>query len=136
MQELRNLIFKEAHEYQTRELAIKYFLGCGLDVLKVTIEDVEKLRDFINKEIYILLADDSYSMVKDLHVKKKIKKYKFGIKLFVDGSYFKNREAISFYKDRVIGFCGWASGCNRIPFIKGFVEWCDWMKNIVKELEG
>ena len=28
---------------------------------------------------------------------------------------------------RRCGFCGWASGCNRIPFIKGFVKWCDYL---------
>ena len=127
---MKKQILKEAHFPSSSELAREYFTKCGLAVKKVTMKHAEKLRDFINKEIYALLLDESYQMIKKLQMSRKIKKKKFALKLYVDGSYFTEREAISFYYDDdfIIGFCGWASGCNRIPFIKGFVEWCDWMK--------
>ena len=47
--------------------------------------------------------------------------------LRVDGSYFKDREAISFNGDGFIGFCGWASSRNERPFIDAFIEWTEWL---------
>lgn len=46
--------------------------------------------------------------------------------LRVDGPYFTDREAISFNRDRFIGFAGWASDKNVKPFISAFIEWVDW----------
>lgn len=49
------------------------------------------------------------------------------IKLTVRGSYFDDREAITFDFRGVewIGFCGWASSRNEIPFVEVFEEWCN-----------
>lgn len=47
--------------------------------------------------------------------------------LRVDGSYFEDREAISFNGDGFIGFCGWASSKNERPFLDAFEEWCAWL---------
>lgn len=86
----------------------------------------ERLSKLIQKEIDKLLADESYSMVPKLRIKDKIQKNKDGIFLKVSGSYFSDREAISFYtRDNFIGFCGWADGCNRTPFVIGFLNWVD-----------
>jgi hypothetical protein len=75
-----------------------------------------------------LLADKSYDMVGKLRMHPNIKFDKDNVYLLTDGSYFDKREAISFnLNSKFIGFCGWASGCNRIPFIKGFVKWCDYL---------
>jgi hypothetical protein len=46
-----------------------------------------------------------------------------GFYLKVNGPYFSRREAISFYPDGRIGFCGWASGPNRQPFVEAFSIW-------------
>ncbi|KKL58850.1 hypothetical protein LCGC14_2221220, partial [marine sediment metagenome] len=58
--------------------------------------DYVKLREFVNKEIYILLVDKSYSMIKRLRMHRKIKFNKDGVCLFTDGFYFDKREAITF----------------------------------------
>ena len=46
--------------------------------------------------------------------------------LRVQGPYFSNREAISFNVGGFIGFAGWASDKNVVPFVNAFVEWVDW----------
>ena len=46
----------------------------------------------------------------------------------VSSHYFEGREAISFNADGWIGFCGWASGTNEIPFINAFNRWLDTLK--------
>lgn len=121
-------IFEKAHWEESSELARTYFKECELKMEEITMEQYQKLSEFITAEIKPLLADKSYQMVQDLRMHKKIKKYKEGIHLLTDGSYFEGRQAISFYfKDKII-FCSWASGCNRIPYIKGFVKWCDYLK--------
>lgn len=45
--------------------------------------------------------------------------------MYVDGSYFKEREAISFNPGGFIGFGGWASGKNVQPMLRAFIKWCD-----------
>ncbi len=131
-------IFKKSHQPEASQLARDYFKQKGVRFENLGEEDYQKLREFVNKEIYILLANEDYSMIKDLRVNKKIKKDRYGFFLTAEGSYFDEREAISFYNPKTndrsitIGFCGWADGCNRIPFIKGFIKWCDWVvKNVV-----
>ena len=126
-------IFEKAHQEESSELSRKYFESLGLRVQDIILSDCEKLSRFIQDEMYVLLADKSYSMVTDLRMHKKIRVDECGIFLYTDGSYFSKRQAISIEFNKTdgfkfIGFCGWASGCNRIPFIKGFVKWCDWMK--------
>lgn len=48
--------------------------------------------------------------------------------LYVNGSYFRRREAISFNQDGFIGFCGWACTNNTIPFTNAFKRWVDYLK--------
>lgn len=43
----------------------------------------------------------------------------------VDGSYFEGREAISFNGDGFVGFAGWASTKNVLPFYRAFSAWLD-----------
>jgi len=45
--------------------------------------------------------------------------------MYVNGSYFKRREAISFNPGGFIGFGGWASSKNVQPMVRAFVKWCD-----------
>lgn len=46
------------------------------------------------------------------------------IYLYVNGSYFKRRECISFNRDGFIGFAGWADSNNVQPILKAFNQWC------------
>ena len=92
------------------------------------IGDYYKLSELMQEEIYRLLADKTYSMINKLSMHSKIRLEKDYVHLFVNGFYFNKREAITFdLRNKFIGFNGWASGCNRIPFIKGFIKWCDYM---------
>lgn len=122
-------VFEKAHLEESSGLARQYFKGLGLGRYDITENNCSMLRVFIDREINILLADTSYSMIKNLRTNSQIKFDKTEVCLYVDGAYFKKRNAITFefYNNNFIRFCGWASGCNRIPFIKGFIYWCDWV---------
>ena len=129
----REEIFEKAHLNESSDMAREYFKQLGLEFKNIKLSDYYKLSEFIQDEINPLLADKSYQMIDKLRMKDKIKKDKWGFYLLTSGYYFNEREAISFYNPEAndytinIGFCGWASGCNRIPYIKGFIKWCDWM---------
>lgn len=126
-------IFEKAHLEESSELARQYFDECGLVVKYIPISYYDKLSEFITTEIEPLLADKSYHMVERLRMCPNIKKDKEAIHLFTSGSYFSKREAITFwFKDRIL-FCPWASGCNRIPYVKGFIKWCDYLKQLNSE---
>lgn len=45
--------------------------------------------------------------------------------MYVNGTYFKRREAISFNAGGFIGFGGWASSKNVQPMVRAFIKWCD-----------
>lgn len=131
----REETMSKAHLEESSNMAREYFKEKGLTFSDISLENCAKLRYFINKICYELLEDDSYSMIKELEVNRRIKKDKYGIYLTMCGSYFSEREAVSFWNPESnnieieVGFCGWASGCNRVPIIQGFIKWCDWMKN-------
>lgn len=121
----RQEIIDRSHEFGASDLCRKY-VGDDFLFSAMPISNFERLSVLIQKEIDKLLADESYSMVSKLRVKDKIKKNKDGVFLRVSGSYFSDREGISFNsRDNFIGFCGWADGCNRTPFILGFLDWVD-----------
>ena len=126
----REYIFEKAHLRESSDLARQYFIDSGLKIESIMLEQCKDLAKYIQKEIDELLLDKSYNMIKDLKIHPKIITNKSGIFLFTDSYYFKKRQAVSFEfsKDsyyKFIGFCGWASGCNKIKYIKGFVKWCD-----------
>ena len=140
-QDLKEKIFETSHLEESSELARQYFDECGLVVKYIPISYYEKLSEFITAEMLPLLADKTYHMVERLRMDKKIWKDEDGIYLTTSGSYFSKRDAIAFskrdaiafwFKDKII-FCPWASGCNRIPYIKGFVRWCDYLKQLNSE---
>lgn len=124
----------------TTEEARQYFKDCQLDYLKINEIALKKLMHMVDGELHDYLADGSEHAVEmDLKLSKLFKKdrsFKYcGIEyayIKVDGSYFKKREAISFNKDKFIGFCGELSSVNSEPIIRGFCNWCDWLVEYVK----
>ncbi len=136
---MREKILKKAHLNESSELAREYFNNLGIKFKEIKLSQYHRLKEFIDSEILPLLADKSYSMISKLRMKDRIIKDKYGVYLTTSGSYFSKREAISFYnpenndKTILLGFCGWASGCNRLPYIRGFIKWCDWMKKDVQD---
>ena len=123
-------IFEKAHLNESSDMARIYFSKLGIEFKDLKMSDYYKLSEFIQEEIYPLLADKTYSMVGKLRMNSRIRCDKDYVYLNVDGYYFDKREAISFNLHKnFIGFCGWADGCNRIPFIKGFIKWCDYLES-------
>lgn len=125
-------IFEKSHLNESSDLCRQYFKEQGLQLDNFyPTSYYYKLSEFIQDEMYPLLADKTYHMIEQLRMHPKIKFDKDDVYLLTDGSYFNKREAITFdLYTKFIGFCGWASGCNRIPFIKGFVKWVDWVKGL------
>lgn len=124
----------------TTEEARQYFKDRQLDYLKIDRTALEKLMDMVDDELLNYLAEGSEHAVEmGLKLSKPLKKdssFKYGgieyAYIKVDGSYFKKREAISFNKDKFIGFCGELSSVNSEPIIRGFCNWCDWLFEYVK----
>jgi len=131
---IKKEIFEKAHLNESSDLCRQYFKDKGLQLDNFyPPSEYYKLSELIQKEIYPLLADKTYSMIGKLRIHPKIEFDKDYVYLFADGYYFNKREAITFdLRNKSIWFCGWASGCNRIPFIKGFVKWCDYLKETNK----
>jgi len=129
---MKQEILEKAHLNESSELARTYFKELGLNYGLIKENDLDELRKFILNEMYPLLDNKTYHMIEELTMDKKIvSKFKKGslveAYLYTNGSYFEKRQAVSFEEGGFIGFCGWASGCNRLPFIRGFIKWCDWM---------
>lgn len=126
----RTEILAKAHLLDSNELAKEYYIESGLSFTDIDDNDYELLSDMVQKEIDILLADKSYQMIEGLCINK-IKKTKKYVSLRIDGSYFKNREGITLYAndELIVTFCESMNGCNRIPFITGFVKWVDKLKS-------
>ena len=113
-----------------REEARNYFKDCGLDYNSITEGDILALVLLLNEEIKKSNNNGEVSIERFTLSKKMDVKYKKDgtLKtcfLFVNGSYFKNRECISFNEDEFIGFAGWASYNNVKPILRAFIKWCD-----------
>lgn len=115
-----------------RELARNYFKECNLTYDDIGMNEIYKLIQILNRRIE--QVDSCMLMINEPKLKGKYRniilkdgKIKF-VEIRVKGSYFDDREAITFYDDGYIGFCGWADGYNLTPFVMGFKEWCDYLK--------
>ncbi|PZL78220.1 hypothetical protein CI088_00160 [Enterococcus plantarum] len=123
----------------TTEEARQYFKDCGLSYADIKEPDFWLLVAMVSKELSeFVFSSHAYEDKGNMTINKKTLKFTFtkkGLKnafIEVDGPYFKGREAISFNRDGFIGFAGWAGGNNADPFIKGFVKWCDMIKEGLK----
>jgi len=105
MEKLRKEIFENAYLNKSSDLCRQYFKeqGLQLDNFYPTSE-YYKLSEFIQEEIYHLLADKSYSMIGKLRMHPKINFGKDNIWLLTDGYYFNKREAITFDLILWLGF--------------------------------
>ena len=116
-----------------RELAREYFKKSNLTYDDIDMNDIYKLIQILN--VKITEANSCMLMINEPKLRGRntnVKLNKNGKLVFaeirVKGTYFADREAITFNGDGFIGFCGWADGYNLTPFIVGFKEWCDYMK--------
>ena len=116
-----------------RELARNYFKQCKLTYNDICMNDLYYLIAILNKEMF---KDNILVMMNEPKVRGKNKnivldknnKLVFaGLKC--KGSYFADREAITFNEDGFIGFCGWADMKRTLIFTSSFIEWCDYLEN-------
>lgn len=112
------------------------FYDSGLKYLDLSEEDITMLRFHLEDEFKHFDGEITFklSIPKKKHVKVLKRTGLQYALLYVDGDYFKEREAISFNKDGFIGFAGWASGYNLTPFINAFEKWLDWKLEILKQV--
>ncbi len=116
-----------------RELARNYFKKSNLSYEDIGMNEIYKLIQILNKRIAeagscMLMINEPKLRGRNTNIKlDKNGKIKFA-EIRVKGTYFDDREAITFNEDGWIGFCGWADGYNLTPFVMGFKEWCDYLK--------
>lgn len=118
---------------ERRKLAREYFEKSNLSYNDITMNDLYKLIQILN--IKIADAGSCMLMINEPKLSGRYKNIKFSkdgklefAEIRVKGTYFDDREAITFNTDGFIGLCGWADGYNLTPFVIGFKEWCDYMK--------
>lgn len=117
-------------ENKTTDYARKYFKECNIDYSTITREDINKLIVLLEWE---LKHHKHFRMKlsKIVHFNSDNGVFKHCY-LYVNGGYFRRRQAIDFESKEWIGFAGWACTNNTQPFIKAFIAWCDLMT--VKDL--
>jgi hypothetical protein len=112
--------------------ARKHFANSGLTYSDITEGDICALVMLLNRH---LKCKKYVGSISTMRMSQKIKaKYTTAGRLkecflYINSHYFTRREAISFYPDGFINFCGWADAKNAAPIIKAFMEWVDYLKN-------
>ncbi len=118
-----------------RELSREYFKNCKITYDDIAMDDIYKLIKLLNKRIAItnscaIMINEPKLRGVNKNIIFKENKLVFA-ELRVKGTYFDDREAITFHEDGFIGICGWADGYNLTPFAMAFKDWCDYMKGKV-----
>lgn len=122
---------------RTNEEARQYFKDKGFTYADIDYARLNELQNFLAHELYAYRhSGDAHAKDMGMHVRKPLKKHSKVLKrtglqyayFKVDGSYFENREAISFNRDGFIGFGGEFSSVNVQPMLKAFCAWCDFME--------
>lgn len=117
----------------TNNEAREYFKNKGLSYDSISKSHLEDLISILEIELatYRLSGGDhakqmsmKVSNLKSKHIKFIDGKLKYAF-IKIDGSYFKDREGISFNQNGFIGFAGEFSTVNTEPILKAFCKWCD-----------
>lgn len=116
-----------------REEARKYFENLKLSYGDITMLDIYKLIQILNNKISnaqscMIMINEPKINGKNKNVIFKNDKLVFA-EIRVKGTYFDDREAITFNEDGFVGISGWADGYNLTPFVIGFKEWCNYLKS-------
>ena len=119
-----------------RELAREYFKKCNLTYDDIDMNAIYRLIKILNFKIFetnscMLIINEPKLRGRYTNVKLNKNGKLIFAEIRVKGTYFDDREAITFNEDGFIGICGWADGYNLTPFVLGFKDWCDWLKNKV-----
>lgn len=133
----RRIQKNKKQSYETSNVAARKNFNKHFTYKDISRADIEKLQELVNNEIEIAVKEDIAleSMVMHPKIRTKFinKKLKHAY-LYVDAHYFTKRECISFNPDGFIGFAGWAGDKNRMPILKGFNNWCEYLNNDKEEV--
>ena len=116
-----------------RDEAREHFNCSKLTYANLTLGDIFILMGILSNELSSYMeygGDHAQQMAMRLHTPKvkDIKGSVNGLKyayIKISGSYFKEREGISFNENGRIGFGGELSDVNTEPVLKAFCQWCD-----------
>lgn len=106
--------------------ARQYFKDKGLTYDVLNSQSIKLLTSLLRKEIQKAKHNNKDYILENINYYRYNPKHR-NICLTVKGTYFDNREAITFNNDGFIGFAGWACTGNAKPFIDGFIKWCDYL---------
>lgn len=116
-----------------RDEARAYFAGKGLSYDNISLLSIRKLSNMVESELIdYYQSGGEHAMQMNMRVsnqKKKDTNFKGGnlvaARIGIDGSYFKDREGITFSQTGFIGFGGEFSDVNVQPILQAFCKWCD-----------
>ena len=108
----------------------EYFSECGLSYSEhVNKPNLSVLHSLINIEmIKSKCLQGSFRMEPKMQYKRTKKRGLEFAGLTCEAFYFGGREAVSFNGDGFIGLAGWSDKINVQPILRGFKQWCDWLK--------
>lgn len=118
----------------TNDEARTYFVEKGLSYDDVTEVNLQLLERLLMLELAnYRLSGGKHAEEMGMYLHKRLKKHtkiskKSGLQYSMfklKGSYFENREAITFNRDGFIGFGGELSSANVQPILNAFCSWCD-----------
>lgn len=102
----------------TRDEARSLFESAKLDYSVITPKSIQRLRTLIN-----LRMKESGCMRGVLRCRQRAVVREGYAEIKCKASYFDDREAVTFNRDRFIGFAGWADDKNIQPVLAGFTDW-------------
>ena len=106
------------------------FLDSGLKYSDITEPMIRHLHEIVEEHLCANFDKEMRMKINPLKKKEMVFDKKTGglIEAYirVQGSYFGDREGISFNKEKqFIGFAGWSDGTNIYPFLTAFMEWIE-----------
>lgn len=114
-----------------RDIARQHFSALGLTYEDINMNSIYQLCKILNKHI-ISCDRDMLVMINEPVLKGKNKNIILNknntiefAEIKIRGTYFADREAVTFNTDGFIGFCGWADDINTQIITDGFIEWCN-----------
>lgn len=117
--------------------ARKNFINAGLAYSDISSKDFYKLVEILKEELSKYTDRDGETLPMTVSAKPKRNAVQFNMDstgclqsafIKVDSFYFDGREGISFNSDGWIGFAGWASSNNTMPFVNAFNKWVELLK--------
>jgi len=108
----------------TNDEARQYFQDKGLNYEVLNSQSIKLLTKLLREELSKFKTIQKDCILESINYYRYSPKHR-NVCLTVKGTYFDNREAITFNSDGFIGFAGWACSGNTKPFIDGFIKWCD-----------